>query len=115
MVVGRVFIAWSAAFAASAECAASAQTYPTRPIKMIVGFSPGGPADVMARLVGQQISSRLGRGIVIENRPGARRHDRRARVRGGGCRRLHLAVRQHQHAKVLGLTVPPTFSRSPTR
>jgi hypothetical protein len=35
MVVGRVFIAWSAAFAASAECAALAQTYPTRPIKMI--------------------------------------------------------------------------------
>src|SRR6202049_3265872 len=50
---------------------ASAQTYPSRPIRMLVGFSPGGPADVMARLVGQRMSVSLGQPIVVENRPGA--------------------------------------------
>jgi tripartite-type tricarboxylate transporter receptor subunit TctC len=50
---------------------ASAQTYPARPIRMLVGFSPGGPADVMARLIGQRMSVSLGQPIVVENRPGA--------------------------------------------
>jgi tripartite-type tricarboxylate transporter receptor subunit TctC len=49
----------------------SAQTYPSRPIRMLVGFSPGGPADVMARLIGQRIYPALGQPIVVENRPGA--------------------------------------------
>ncbi len=49
----------------------SAQTFPTRPIRMLVGFSPGGPADVMARLIGQRMTQSLGRPIVVENRAGA--------------------------------------------
>jgi tripartite-type tricarboxylate transporter receptor subunit TctC len=48
-----------------------AQAYPTKPIKMIVPFAPGGPADVMARVVGQRMSIILGQGFVQENRPGA--------------------------------------------
>ena len=51
--------------------AASALDYPTRPIHLIVGFPPGGGADIIARLIGQSLSDRIGQPIVIENRPGA--------------------------------------------
>ena len=50
---------------------ASAQSFPGKPIRMVVGFAPGGPADVMARLIGQRISGTLGQSVVIDNRPGA--------------------------------------------
>ena len=51
--------------------AASAQTYPSKPIKVIVPYTPGSPVDVLARVVTQQVSARLGQSIVIDNRPGA--------------------------------------------
>jgi tripartite-type tricarboxylate transporter receptor subunit TctC len=50
---------------------ASAQTWPNRPIRMIVPYTPGGYTDLMARLVGQKISDALGQPIVFENKPGA--------------------------------------------
>ena len=50
---------------------ALAQTYPTRPVRWIVGFPAGGGSDVLARLLGQWLSERLGQPFVIENRPGA--------------------------------------------
>src|SRR5262245_3904284 len=50
---------------------ARAQAYPTRPVRIIVGVPPGGGIDIVARLIGQWLSERLGQQFVIENRPGA--------------------------------------------
>src|SRR5262244_1678404 len=49
---------------------ARAQTYPTRPVRIIVPFAPAGSTDIVARLMGQWLSGRLGQQFVIENRPG---------------------------------------------
>jgi tripartite-type tricarboxylate transporter receptor subunit TctC len=50
---------------------ASAQTYPTRPVRLLVGVGAGGGSDLLARPIGQWLSERLGQQFVIENRPGA--------------------------------------------
>ena len=64
-------IALLAASAAPAQTPPSAGNYPTRPVRIIVPFAPAGSTDIVARLIGQWLSERLGQTFVIENRPGA--------------------------------------------
>jgi tripartite-type tricarboxylate transporter receptor subunit TctC len=61
----------SALMTALASPLAAAERYPTRPIRLIVGFPPGGAADLVARLIGERLSARLRQPIVVENQPGA--------------------------------------------
>ena len=64
-------IAFGAAAPAALAQADPAAGFPNRPLKLVVGFGPGGANDIMSRIVGQKLSERLGQPVVIENKPGA--------------------------------------------
>src|SRR5256714_10966333 len=69
MLVEKYFVAVIAALAFTAAFAAD--PYPTKPIRMIVGFAPGGGTDLTARPVAQKMSELMGQQVIVENRPGA--------------------------------------------
>lgn len=75
MTSRRKFLRLSAAAAAAPALVglgpAAAQNYPTRPVRWLIGFAAGGPNDILARLLGQHLSQKLGQPVVIESRPGA--------------------------------------------
>lgn len=76
--------------------AAGAQTYPARPIRMILPFPPGGPTDITGRTLAQKLSEQLGQPVVPDNRPGA-----------GGNVGLELAAKSPPDGYTIVLTAPP--------
>lgn len=73
----KSFLHVSLAAAVAAFCApaqsqqAQVTSYPSKPIRILVGFAPGGGSDILARLIGQKVSERWGQAVVVDNRPGA--------------------------------------------
>ena len=63
--------AWQNAIVFRESPAASPAAFPARPVRFVVGFTPGGPSDILARALGQKLAGRWGRQVLIENRPGA--------------------------------------------
>jgi tripartite-type tricarboxylate transporter receptor subunit TctC len=88
--------ALSSAALPAASRIANAQSYPTRQVRVIVGFSPGGTQDTLARLLGQWLSDRLGQPFIVENRPG-----------GGGNIGAEAVVRAPADGHTLLLVGPP--------
>ena len=67
----KIFMHLALAAVATSAASAAAQQYPTRPVRMIVGFAPGGGTDIVARVIGQKLSEWWGQQVIVENRAGA--------------------------------------------
>jgi tripartite-type tricarboxylate transporter receptor subunit TctC len=90
-------LAAGAAGLATVSRIARAQAYPSRPVRLIVPFGSGGGTDIVARLIGQWLSERLGQSFVVENRPGA-----------GGNLGTEAVVRAHPDGYTLALIGAPS-------
>ncbi len=80
-----------------------AESYPNKPIRLILGFPPGGTSDVLARIIGPRITERLGQTVIVDNRPGA-----------AGNLAAELAARANPDGYTLMMAVNPNLSSSPS-
>ena len=103
----RLALAALAALIAALPTGAAA--YPTKPITMILGFAPGGPSDVMARVLSKKMEEYLKQPIIIENQARRRRHNRRRHRRPRRARRSyhHAGDRQHPRDQCDALSERP--------
>ena len=86
MLQRRTLVGLCTALLLGLSAGAHAQTtYPTKPVKFVVAFAPGGPADIIARLLGQRLSESLGQPVVVENRAGWLHVDGQHQLAGGEC------------------------------
>ncbi|WP_423199342.1 MULTISPECIES: tripartite tricarboxylate transporter substrate binding protein [unclassified Cupriavidus] len=91
---------------------AMAQEYPAKPIRMVVPYPPGGPTDIVARVVGQKLSERLGQPLVVDNRPGAGGNIGADTVAKSPADGYTLLVATTAHAINMTLFSRPTYSTS---
>jgi tripartite-type tricarboxylate transporter receptor subunit TctC len=70
-MTNKTIAAFGAALLALCSALVQAQGYPTQPVKILVGFPPGGTTDVMGRIAAQELAAQMGKSFVVENRPGA--------------------------------------------
>jgi tripartite-type tricarboxylate transporter receptor subunit TctC len=106
----------SAAIGARAAPSDTAPAFPSRPIRIIVGFPPGSGTDILARFVGGKLSERVSQPVVVDNRPGAERNHRRRDHRKVACGRPHDSVHvdvSHDERRVYKLPFDAVKSFAP--
>ena len=86
-----------AAATAGAQDKSAADNYPSKPIRFIVPYAPGGPTDILARLLGQKFTERWGQPVVVDNRAGANGNIAAEMLAKSPARWLGAVPRQHQH------------------
>ena len=94
----------------SSASPAQAQQYPDRVIKLVVPFVPGSPVDVLARVVSQQMTTRLGQSVVIENRPGAGTSTATKQVQSSPADGYTLLMMRAEHRPMSACSIPTSAS-----